>query len=91
MAPLKYHVFENMMENGSNAPFSIIFSKVFKTLLNFFLNFSMLSKNRNGCHDLKIAYEVKGYMHNGDDYMCIHDIKFYLTLGCLNLSKQCRL
>ena len=43
------HVFENIIENGgANAPFSIIFSKVFKTLLNFFLFFffSMLSKNR---------------------------------------------
>ena len=35
--PLKYHVFENIMENGAftilgtNAPFFIIFSKVFKT------------------------------------------------------------
>ena len=45
--PLKYHEFKNIMENGAfaletfgaNAPFSIIFSKVFKTLLNFFLNF----------------------------------------------------
>ena len=50
---LKYHIFENIIENGSicsgeNALFSIIFSKVFKTLLKFFLNyFSMLSKNRN--------------------------------------------
>ena len=31
---------------GANAPFSIIFSKVFKTLLDFFLNFFNLSKNR---------------------------------------------
>ena len=32
MTPLKYHVFENNLENfGVNAPFSIIFSKVFKT------------------------------------------------------------
>ena len=29
-----YHVLENIMENGANAPFSIIFSKVFKTSLN---------------------------------------------------------
>ena len=36
---LIYYVFENIMENGSNAPFSIIFSKLFKTLLNYFLNF----------------------------------------------------
>ena len=40
------------MENGvfapleKNAPFSIIFSEVFKTLLKYLLNFSMLSKNR---------------------------------------------
>ena len=27
------------METGANAPFSIIFSKVFKTLLKFFLGF----------------------------------------------------
>ena len=37
IAPLKYHVFENIMENGAFAlleqmlHFSIIFSKVFKT------------------------------------------------------------
>ena len=43
--PLKYLIFENIMENGALAPkeentsFSIIFSKVFKTLLNFFLFF----------------------------------------------------
>ena len=35
-SPLVYHVFENIMENGAfalgiNAPFSIIFSKEFKT------------------------------------------------------------
>ena len=39
-----YYVFENIMEIehlllGANAPFSIIFSKVFKTLLKFFLYF----------------------------------------------------
>ena len=27
------------MENGANAPFSIIFPKAFKTLLKFFSNF----------------------------------------------------
>ena len=34
----------NIMENGAfaNAPFSIIFSKVFKTLLRFILLFSVL-------------------------------------------------
>ena len=25
-----------------------------------FLNFSMLFKNRKGCHDLKVVYGVKG-------------------------------
>ena len=45
--PLKYHVFENIMKNGAfafgaNAPFSIIFSKVFKTLLKFFMIFYCL-------------------------------------------------
>ena len=46
---------------GAIAPFSIIFSKVFKTQLNFFFKFfSMLSKNRKWCHGLKIAYGVKG-------------------------------
>ena len=45
---MKYHVFGNFMENGAfapkgaNAPFSIIFSKVSSTLLNFF----SMSKNR---------------------------------------------
>ena len=32
-----FHVFENIME--ANAPFSIILSKVFKTLPKIFLNF----------------------------------------------------
>ena len=48
--PLKYHVFENIMENGAfalssikfsfgaNALSYIIFSKVFETLLKFFFN-----------------------------------------------------
>ena len=45
---------------GANAPVSILFSKVFKTLLKFSWFFSMLSKYRKWCHDLKIAYEVKG-------------------------------
>ena len=42
--PMQEYVFENIMENGAsasfgaNAPFSIIFSKVFKTLIKFFLN-----------------------------------------------------
>ena len=48
ITPLKYHIFENIMENGAfakmehllkNAPFSIIFSKVLKNLLKFFLIF----------------------------------------------------
>ena len=39
-----HYVFKNIMENGvfalgANAPFSIIFSKVFKTSLKFFLIF----------------------------------------------------
>ena len=58
-----YRVFENIMKNGAfaqNALFSIIHSKVFKTLLKFFLNFSIVSKNSKLCHDLKIAYGVKG-------------------------------
>ena len=45
--PLKYHVFQNIMENGAFAPFekganvlfSLIFSKVFKFLLSLFLDF----------------------------------------------------
>ena len=45
----KYDVFENIMEN-TNAAFSIIFSKVFKTF------FEALSKNENWCRGLKIAY-----------------------------------
>ena len=38
MMPLKYHIFEIIMENGAfaNAPFFIILSKVFKTLMIFF-------------------------------------------------------
>ena len=30
LTPLKYSVFENIMENRANAPFSLIFPKVFK-------------------------------------------------------------
>ena len=42
--PLLYNnalkfTFENIMENGANALFFIIFSKVFKTLLKLFLKF----------------------------------------------------
>ena len=43
----KYYGKWSICSFGANAPFSI-FSK-----LNFFLNFSMLSKNRKWCHDLK--------------------------------------
>ena len=39
LMPLKYHVIENIMENGAFAPFSIIFRKVFKILLQLFLIF----------------------------------------------------
>ena len=45
------------MENGVllfYAPSSIIFSRVFKTYLNFFLNFFP-------CHDLEIAYDRISY------------------------------
>ena len=59
--PLKYYVFENIMENGAfalwkmehllfgrNAPFSIILSKVFKTFLIFiFLFFQWCLKKEN--------------------------------------------
>ena len=51
------------MENllfGANAPFSIIFSKSIQNLTFFFLNFSMLSKKRKLCHDIKVASGVKG-------------------------------
>ena len=49
--PLKYHVFENILENGAfasfeaNAPFSIIFSTYSKLNLFFPDFFSMFSKN----------------------------------------------
>ena len=50
------------MENGAlgaNAPFSIIFSKVFKTLPKFFLIFfQYYLKIEKRYHDLKIAYGV---------------------------------
>ena len=36
---LKYHGKSSICSIGANAPFSIIFSKVFKTLLKFFLIF----------------------------------------------------
>ena len=39
---------------GATAPFSIIFSNVFITLLFFFLDFfQCYLKKRKGCHDLK--------------------------------------
>ena len=50
--PLKYHVFENIMENGAFAPneqmlhFPLYFQKYSKLHLNFSLIFSMLYKNR---------------------------------------------
>ena len=47
------------MENRANAPLSEIFSRVYKTFLNFFLIFQCCLKS---CHDLKIAYGVKGYI-----------------------------
>ena len=53
--PLKYHVFEYIMENFFWSKCSIF--HIFKSIPN--LIFSMLSKNRKWCHDLKIAYEVK--------------------------------
>ena len=42
--PFKYYVFKNIIENGAfasgaNAPFSIILSKVSKTLLELLLTF----------------------------------------------------
>ena len=62
----KYHVglFENIMENGAFAQKSkcSIFHNIFKSIQNLTLFFSwifsMLSKNRKQCHDLKIAYVV---------------------------------
>ena len=55
MTPFKYKVFENIMENEALknfAPsFSIRFSKVFKTLLKFFLIFFQ-------CTNLKIQNDV---------------------------------
>ena len=50
-SPLKYHVFENIMENGA---FSIIPSKVFTTLLKIFLIFFICFLKKE--NDLKIAY-----------------------------------
>ena len=58
----KYYGKWSFCSFGANTSFSIIFSKVYKTLLKFFLNFSMLSKNRKWCHDLKIAYWGKGWI-----------------------------
>ena len=49
---IRHYTFQNenfeyvYPHSNANAPFSIILSKLFKTLLNFFLNFSMFSKNR---------------------------------------------
>ena len=60
LTTLKYHVFENIMENGANALFSIVFSKVFKTLRIFSWTFFMLSKIRKWFQDLEIPYEVNG-------------------------------
>ena len=51
--PLKYHVFENIVENGAFAPleqmlhFPWYLQKYSKLYLNVSWIFSMLSKNRN--------------------------------------------
>ena len=58
--------FENIMENGALAQkeqmlhFPYYFKKYSKLSLNSSWIFSMLYKNRKWCHDLKIAYVVKG-------------------------------
>ena len=86
MMRLKYYVFENIMENrvfAQIARFSIIFSKVFKTLLKFFLTFlNFVLKNRKLCHDLKIAYisgfsMVKIKVPASFNPFLDHDIIFY--------------
>ena len=48
--PLKYYVLENIIENRvfaqrANARVSTIFSKVFKTLIKFFLDFFQCYRN----------------------------------------------
>ena len=60
MTPLKFYVFENIMENqevapfGTDAPFSVIFSKVFKALLIFlYFFFPMLSKIGKCCQPME--------------------------------------
>ena len=64
--PVSYRLFENIMENRAFAPLSkcSIFHNIFKSIQNltsFCLEFfSMLPKNRKWCHDLNIAYGVKG-------------------------------
>ena len=45
---------------GANAPFSIIFSKVFKTKLNFFLNFQCCFKIA-----FEISYIFENFIKNG--------------------------
>ena len=66
---LKYYVFGNIRENQAFAPLKFgqsgwvnqkLAPKLFKTYLNFSWIFAMLSKNRKRCHDLKMAYGVKG-------------------------------
>ena len=44
--PLKYHAFENIMIHVNGTPFSIIFSKVFKSSIKFSLIFLILSTYR---------------------------------------------
>ena len=58
---LKYHVFENIVEISVCS----ISHNAIKIIQNYCLNFldiffSMLSKSRKWCHDLKISYGVNG-------------------------------
>ena len=60
------------------APFSIIFSKVFKILIKFFL----MSKNRKWSHDLNIAYGVMFTVGKYDNWN--FECKFQLYLASLS-------
>ena len=65
-----------------------IFQNIFKSIQNItwiFLDFSMLSKNRKWCHDLKIAYGVKSsakiiFIHH--QFTFNEQLKFHAQLRC---------
>ena len=78
----RYHGKWSICSKRAKAPFSI-----FKSIQNltFFLDFfSMLSKNRKLCHDLKINYGLMGYFVFNCRFVSLHcvAVAFYAACGC---------